>query len=452
MKTGFSPRARAITIGLAFLIGLALLSRLPHVLAPFLWAVITAYVFQPLINLVVRVTRLPRGLVAIALYFALVAALVLSVISLFPVIRSQTVGLVGQVPGTANALVAQLEQRFPVLMERLELDPTMLQRQLQDLTHQWTASVPKTALTVVQRLLNFLLEFFVYLIATFYFLLQGDRIVLRMRDLFPHRYRGEIDRLLGEINATLGAYLRGQLLLVAIMSATTYLALRIYGVEYAIILALATGFLELIPIIGPWTAGAIAVTVALLQPMTPFGWTNTSLAIAVGITYFVLRQLEDNLVIPTLIGRIVHLHPLVMIFIILIGTKLGGILGLLLAVPLATMLKILVGYLWNKATADEVRRIVVLDDREALIGLREELPALINHRLVLVPQPGALAWEDLPALHRLVAEANRIGVDLSVVTQDPVAASLAAALGLDPTVIPPNVPAPAPEALEAPTL
>ena len=222
------------------------------------------------------------------------------------------------------------------------------------------------------------------------------------------------------------------------------MALSIYNMPYAIVLALATGFLELIPIIGPWSAGAIAVSVAALNPNPPFGWSNLTLCIAVGITYFVLRQLEDVLVIPALIGRIVHLHPLLVIFVLLIGTTIGGVLGLLLAVPVAAVVKILLRYVYGKLVADIERRVVLLDDRADLHTVIAQLPEATNHHIVVVPQPGVLAWEDVPLFHRLAVESARHGVELSVVTADPVAGSLATAVGLETTVIPAGAPLPTP--------
>jgi predicted PurR-regulated permease PerM len=442
METRFSPRAKLIAFWLLVLLALVLLARVFEVLTPFLWAIVTAYIFRPLLNGLVGRTRLPRRAVAVAVYFFLLGAFVLAGAVLWPVVRQQAVGLLGQLPGTVEAAIAQFEQRFPALTARLGLDTAVLQSQVTDLVNQASAEAPRTALAFVQKLFHLLIELFVYLIATFFFFLEGDRFLAAARRRLPRRYHREADRVVGQINATLGAYLRGQLLLVAIMSSVTFVALTIYDLPYAIVLALATGFLELIPILGPWSAGAIAVSVAAFDPTPPFGWSNLTLAIAVGITYFVLRQLEDVLVIPTLIGRIVHLHPLLVIFCLLIGTAIGGVLGLLLAVPTAAVVKILLQYIYGKLVADVEREVVLLDDRAGAERLLDDLPRLTNRHLVLLPRPGLLGWEDLPLVQRLALEGARHGVGLSVVTADPVAGSLATAVGLDTTVIPAGAPLP----------
>jgi predicted PurR-regulated permease PerM len=436
METRFSPRAKLITFWLLTALVLVGLAHFFHILSPFLWAMVTAYLFQPVINGLCRRTHLPRGFIALVVYLVVVGTFVASVITLWPIVREQVRELVDQTPHTIEAATEAFEQRYPNLANRVGLDSTTVQKQISDIMAQMTTRAPKTALTFVQRVMNLLIEFFVYLIATFFFFLHGDRIVAGLRDRLPKRYHREINRVIGEINTTLGAYIRGQLVLVLIMTSATYLALRIFDIRYAVALALMTGLLELVPIVGPWSAGAIAVSVAAFSPTPPFGWSNMTLMIAIGLTYFALRQLEDNLIIPTLIGRIVHLHPLLMIFVLLIGTKLGGILGLLLAVPVAAVFRILLGYIYGKLTAETKRLVLLVDEPAKLQGVMDKLPTLTNEQVVLLIQPGVLRWEDVPTVHWLATTALRDGVDLSVVTTDPIAGSLATAVGLTTTIVP----------------
>ncbi len=435
METRLSPRGKLIVFWVLAVLGLALLAHFASVLSPFLWAIITAYIFAPLIALVARRTRLPRPLVAVVFYLAIVAALVIGILTLVPILRQQADGLFRQLPQTTEAGIAYFEQQFPDLIARVGLNTQDLQRQINDVLNQITTRAPATALTLAQRIFHLVLELLVYLIATFFFFVQGDRLMAGLRASLPLRYQREGNRVLGEINATMGSYLRGQAILVVIMSSVTYVALSIFDMPYAFAIALATGCLELIPIIGPWSAGTIAVVVATFHPAPPFGWSHTVLAIAIGLTYLTLRQLEDILIIPTLIGRIVHLHPLLIIFVLLIGTSFGGALGLLLAVPLAAVVRILLLYLHGKIVAETERRIVAIDSHSELLLIRDELPELTNAHVVLLPRAGALRWEDLPTVQALAELRTRHGVNLSVVTPDVVAGSLFTAVGIETTVI-----------------
>lgn len=430
-----SPRTKAIVFWLLLGATIYLLTLVPHVLSPFIWALVTAYIFQPIINALQRASRLPRRFISAVLFFVLFLSLGLVIGAAMPILRRQAIELAYQAPGMIQAVDLQLRTRSPQIAARFDIDSTALQRQIADLTNQWTQAAPRRALGVLQQLFAFLLEFLVYLVATFYFMLEGDRIYAAARRLIPARFHRESDRLIFEINRTLGGYLRGQVLLVVIMSSVTYVALSVYGVRYAGVLAVATGLLELIPILGPWTAGTIAVGVAALQPTTPFGWTNLTLAIVVGVTYFVLRQLEDTLVIPTLIGRIVNLHPLIMIFTLLAGTTLGGVLGLFLAVPFAAVLKILGSYLVEKLayTEPSVVRMVSTPGE-----LRDAAARLIGEHtsVVLIVQPGAVSWADLEFLRDLAHDCQTIGAKLRFVTSDSVAANLALATGIEVDLVP----------------
>jgi predicted PurR-regulated permease PerM len=139
----------------------------------------------------------------------------------------------------------------------------------------------------------------------------------------------------------LGRYLRGQLVLIVLMSSVTFIVLEwAFRLPYALWVGILTGILEVIPLIGPIAAGTIACTVGFSQ-----GGPNEAAALAV--TYLVLRQIEDQLVMPIIVGRAVHVHPLVTIFAVLTGEKIAGVLGMILAVPITAALKVVVDYAYR---------------------------------------------------------------------------------------------------------
>jgi predicted PurR-regulated permease PerM len=124
------------------------------------------------------------------------------------------------------------------------------------------------------------------------------------------------------------------------MSVVSFIVLQfVFNVPYAIPLAILTGFLEILPLIGPAIATVLAAGVALAAH-------GTGAAIGVIIAYFVLRELEDNLVMPFVVGRAVELHPLVTIFAVLAGGQVAGIIGMLLAVPVTAAIKVILDFLY----------------------------------------------------------------------------------------------------------
>jgi predicted PurR-regulated permease PerM len=134
------------------------------------------------------------------------------------------------------------------------------------------------------------------------------------------------------------------------MSVLLFIPLSILGVPYALVIAVASGTLEILPIIGPWSAAGIAIIATLFQSEMPFGLSNPSMAALIGAIYFTLRQIEDNFIIPNVMGPLVRLHPVVVIFAILAGGAIGGAFGLFIAIPMAAVVRILLSYLYRKMT------------------------------------------------------------------------------------------------------
>ncbi len=139
------------------------------------------------------------------------------------------------------------------------------------------------------------------------------------------------------------------------------------GVPYALVIAIASGMREIIPILGPWAAAGIAMLVVLFQPEVFFGFSNLGLAGVLAVIYFALRQVEDHVIIPNLMGSLVRLYPAVVIFAILAGGVLAGVFGLLISIPIAAVTRILLAYVYRK----------VVDSPE--LHRRHLMPKLVIH-------------------------------------------------------------------------
>ena len=225
------------------------------------------------------------------------------------------------------------------------------------------------------------------------------RYVLRF---VPSEHRAHAEHLAIQIHQVLGRYLRGQLILIVLMSTVTFLVLE-YGfhLPYALWVGILTGILEIIPVVGPITAGAIAATIGFSQG-------GASQAAAIAIVYFVLRQVEDQLVMPLVVGRAVHVHPLVTIFAVLVGEKIAGVLGMILAVPIAATLKVVLDYAYP--TGKPAPRIELPDEPRP----PERLPEVVT--------PLALSCERRAGVTRTCAAPRPVafGPDLAAVGQDQV--------------------------------
>jgi predicted PurR-regulated permease PerM len=304
-----------------------------EVLAPFIVAAATAYAFTPLVDSLAERTGVRRPIVVFVGFFAAVGLLALGVALLARPLIAELQLLSSQGPGAAALLLRQLIGSDTIALGTTTISVDEIATHIQDAINGLFAS-PGQALGLAGKLGNVALEIVLTLIVTFYMLLDGYRFRDFAIQLFPVERRPRIAALATRIHQVLGRWLRGQLLLVLLVALVTYLILGpILHVPYSLAIALLTGVLEVIPLIGPLIATVIAATVA-------FSSGGVGLAVTVAVVYLVIRQIEDQVVMPVVIGRAVHLHPVVTIFAVLVGLHAFGILGGLLAVPAAAALNV----------------------------------------------------------------------------------------------------------------
>jgi predicted PurR-regulated permease PerM len=173
------------------------------------------------------------------------------------------------------------------------------------------------------------------LILSIYMLLEGPGIKRGFLELFPHKHHRRIETVLRHIALKFGGWLRGQLFLGLIIGIAVGLGTWILGLPYPFLLGLAAGVTELIPMVGPVLGAIPAVLVALFGP-----WWRV---VAVVVLFTAIQQAENHLLVPRVMKMSVGLSPLLTIVAIMVGAKLMGILGALLAVPIAAALQVIVG-------------------------------------------------------------------------------------------------------------
>jgi predicted PurR-regulated permease PerM len=346
----FSYQAKWITSAIVVGLLIVFLHEITHILPPFIGAIITAYLFNPLIGWLHRRTGISRAIWIVILYIVAGSVLYGLFTALWPRVVQQSRDLAASAPMIIRELTIWFEQNESIVLGDMVISLAPLEAQviglIRDVAGWLSGNVPKIVFSALESVIYLL----VYLIITFYLLLQAPQLKEWARNLIPSPYRREIGDLGYQIDRVFNAYIRGQLILIVIMSVLLYIPLSILQVPYALVIAIASGVLEILPIIGPWSAAGIAMTVALFQPVTPFGLSNVSLAILLGVIYFVLRQIEDHFIIPNVMGPLVRLHPGVVIFAILAGGALAGAFGLFISIPIAAVIRIILSYLYRKLT------------------------------------------------------------------------------------------------------
>ena len=346
------PRGRIAVFWSLIAAAVVFLFAVRGIVAPFLWALILAYLLNPVVKLVCRYLRVPRIVAVTIIYLALGSAIAWLWVTTSPLLLGQIQGLGEALPGLVDQIVALLGSTESVVLLGLEIDIEPLVAEigpaLNDLATLATHRLLETAVEALEVVLHFLLT----LVATFYLLIDLNRLGEFARRQMPARFRTEFGPLAQRIDRIVVRFIYGELALVVIMSTVTYIALTILDVRFALVLAIATGFLELIPYVGPITAGGLAVLVSFGQT-PPFGWSPVVYGGVITLVYFVLRHAEDYFVIPNVVGRVVKLHPVLTMFAIFSGAVLGGIMGMILAVPIAAILRLVVQFMWRKVVEAE---------------------------------------------------------------------------------------------------
>ena len=187
------------------------------------------------------------------------------------------------------------------------------------------------------------------LVVSIYLSIDQPKMGSTIRDIAQQPgYDHDVDRLMHETVLIWNAYLRGQVILAIIIGVVVALSLSVLGVANSLALGLISGLLEFLPVIGPVLGAAAAILVAMFQASNPWGWSPWIFALVVLGVMIAIQQLENNLLVPRVVGQALDLHPIAVMVSVLMGSSLAGLLGAVLAAPVAASLKLYGVYVWRK--------------------------------------------------------------------------------------------------------
>ena len=328
-------------LAIALVIG-GLLYALSPILAPFLAGAILAYVLNPLVGRLSgrHLPRIVAVVLVLVLTLALLAALALVIV---PLLIKELRLLSERLP----AFLAWVNEQFaPWLKEHFAIDFQLdveTVRQLagdllasnQDLVAALLGSLKIGGLALLAFIVNLLLV----PVVLFFLLRDWDRIVARFDRLIPRHLHQRVAKILGEVDAVLAEFLRGQLTVMLVMSVYYAAALSVAGLEFALPVGVITGLLVILPYIGAFTGILLGTIAAVLQFGTLAGVAWVWLAFAIG------QALEGMAVTPLLVGERIGLHPVAVIFALLAFGQVFGFFGVLLALPASAALLVALRHL-----------------------------------------------------------------------------------------------------------
>jgi predicted PurR-regulated permease PerM len=290
---------------------------------------IIAYSLRPL--LIVLVSKgINRRLASILILFAFIVITLGAVIIVIPSLFKESLNV--------NNTLSKIQLFIENLYDRIK--PLSSNKTVYVILDSIYTKSNNMVIDIFNKIFNFILSLgenmlslAVVPLVVYYFLADSDIIFNRVLMIFPSSSRNIIRKILGDIDKLLGRYIISQFVLCAIIGILTFIVLVVMHVDFPIILSVLNALFNIIPYFGPLFGALPAVLVALLYSTKTALWT--------AVLLYLIQQLEGNVISPKITGDSVSMHPLVVIILLIVGGRLGGFLGMVIAVPVGVVIKII---------------------------------------------------------------------------------------------------------------
>lgn len=334
---------RAIMIGAVVLAIFLYLIKL--ILLPFVLASIIAYIFTPALDWAAKRTGWPRVLFAVLLFLVLFGITILVLVFAGQRIINEGRAIGADLQSILENFTRQAVGGEPVHLFGSTLTAHDISQGILDRLRDWFSQTDQIGV-VTEYGFALVMGSFLTIVLLFYFLADGRRVARGLFWIVPPHRRPLVARIWTRLDPVLMRYFIGVLVLVVYATVAAYIGLGvILGIEHAVFLALLTGILETVPVIGPTAAAVLAGLVSL---RTANGLINI---IEYAAYATALRLSIDQLVGPVVLGRAAHVHPVLIIFCFLAGGVVLGIAGIILAVPVALLVKSTLATLYGDESA-----------------------------------------------------------------------------------------------------
>jgi predicted PurR-regulated permease PerM len=314
---------RTIIFTVLLILGIFLVWFLKEILVLFFICFIFMEALNPLVTRLEKY-KLPRPLSIVLIYITILSVISFAFAGIIPLLIEQTAGLINTLPqDLANtrffgASASDISSQFKIL-ETLPGD------------------IARTAFSVVADVVSTLIIF----VVTFYMLLERKNLNKYGLSLLSAKVDVQIRKIFNLLEKRLGYWVHAEVILMTTIGVLSYIGFSLLGLKYAVPLAIIAGLLEVVPNVGPIIATALAALVGLtISPITAL------LAVGWGV---LIQQLENHIIVPKVMKETVGISPLITIFLLITGAKLGGIIGAILAVPIYLTIETIFTVLTDKS-------------------------------------------------------------------------------------------------------
>ncbi|NNC92437.1 MAG: AI-2E family transporter [Acidimicrobiia bacterium] len=349
-------------------------SRIAIIFPPLVLGIAIIYLLNPFVSVLER-RGVPRFLGSVLAYVLLVALFTAAALFIVPVLVEQGQDLADRFP----ELVEDAQDEISGLADRLGLSVDVSLPTGQEV-NDWFSDPANQDLirsqlgTVADWTLNLFQAVLVALVApvvAFYLLLDLPSVGERIRNLVPSYWRDEAIHVFVQVSTAVGGFVRGQLVVAFIVGVLTSIGFWIIDLPFWLLIGMISGFFNIIPFVGPWVAGALGSLAGLTSG-------DPSKALWAALVALVVQQIDNNLVSPMVLRATVRLHPATVLLALFAGGAVGGLFGVLMAVPTVAVIKILSGHLWRTRVLgqswDEAREALIDDEptREMVLTRRRD--------------------------------------------------------------------------------
>lgn len=354
----WSKTTKVIVVVFALLAVVWLMGRFKSLIGMLIIAAILSYLLEPIISFIGRRTTIRRGWIIVLVYIMLAVAIIGGFFALGLATFDQVSNLITLLPDLVESgtetISTFITRSEPTQIGPFIINPTIvpweritdqLLGMLDPVFSQSTTVVSRLATSTARTVFNVVFIFIISLYLEHDLPNFGDYI-----KNFAQRpgYRADAERLLPELSHVWRAYLRGQIILGLVIFVVVWIGLTLLGVQNSLALGFLGGLLEFVPTLGPVISAGVAILVAFFQPSNYLGLEAWQFALAVLVLMILIQQVENNLLVPRIVGGALDLHPVLVIVGVFMGAALAGVLGAILAAPIVASLKVLGQYTWRK--------------------------------------------------------------------------------------------------------
>jgi len=292
-------------------------------------SLVISYILRPIKRLIQKRNNISNSTASLIVIVTTILLCLIAIVLLVPIIFKEI-----------NNLGPTIEKLISFLEDTVEKSKILNSSFVKYLYDQGRSKIDTIMFSMSEGLVSYILIFSENLLSlaiipvvTYYLLADSDKISKKCYYLVPLEKRVVVRKIITDIDMLLGKYIIGQLLLSLIVGIFTFIILIVLDIKFAIALSILNGVVNIIPYFGPIVGGVPVILIALLDSPTKGLWA--------AVAILIIQQIEGNILSPKITGDSTNIHPLVILLLLLIGEKFGGFIGMVIAIPIGVIIKVI---------------------------------------------------------------------------------------------------------------